>query len=657
MAAGRTYPIPFESPLHRKLLLRLSSYIKWAEKAQFDMHEEWRKSEETMMAYIPTSAADNRRNAARETGDPQVTTMVLPYSYAVTMAAHTYFSSVMLARTPVHQFTGRHGEAQNQVNAVEAILSYQVGFGGAVVPYYSWLYDAGRYGFGITKTCWEKQVRQVATLVEEAPPADAVDAQAALLGYSSNPDEPKRSLKIEDVEIYEGNKVVNVSPFDFMQDPRVSLQDFQKGEFCVHVINSLGWNAVLEKKNQGFYMNLERVKTTSGSGQRRTYNGDVSRPRPQDYKFDGFDGPDAPKHPTALELYEVYVHMIPSEFGLGDRDKPELWCFTITQDLSIVIGATPFGYYHCQFPFDMLKIDPDPYTLGARGFPKQLEGVQNTMDWLINTHYYNIRAALQNLFLIDPTRVNLTDLEDPLPGGIIRIRQEAAGQDVRTAIHQIPINDVTKQHLGEIPVMQAIGERIVGVNDSILGAMDNNGRKTATEVRTSTGFGVNRLKTVTEFMSAQGMGPHASKMLQNTQQFYSGQKKFRIAGDTLVEGGKFLMVDRQTIAGFYDFVHIDGALPVDRMAEAKMIQELVMQLASMPQLAMTYDIGRMIAYAMSRAGMKNVYQFRVDVRPDQLIAAQLTAGELEPVMPPRTSASRGQAPSLGNGAGASGPIV
>lgn len=651
-----TYPIKYGSPLHKTVVSKLSSYIKWADKAHKDMHEEWRQAEQTMMAYVPEKAADRRRRSMRDDGDPQVTTMIVPYSYAVTMSAHTYFSSVMLGREPVHQFMGRHGEGQDKVNAIEALLSYQTSFGGATIPYYSWLYDGGRYGFGFTRTIWEKEVRQVASIIDEEMPATTSDGMQDLFG-----DTPTKSMKrliVEEVEVYEGNKVINCSPFDIMTDPRVPLQDFQKGEFFIHRVNSLGWIHVVEKREQGYYMNVEEIKTQSGNTTRSSYEGDTSRPRPQDYQFDpdpsGSD--DKMKRPGAVSLYEVYVKMIPSEWKLGTRTRPEMWCFTITQDLAIVIGATPCGYYHANFPFDLVKIDPDPYTLGARGFPKQLEGVQNTMDWLVNTHYYNIRAALQNLFIVDPTRVNLTDLEDPLPGGIIRVRLEAAGMDVRTAVHQIPIQDVTQQHLRELPIMQGIGERIVGVNDGVMGSGGSD-RKTATEVRTTTGFSVNRLKTITEFMSQVGMGPHAQKMVQNSQQFYSGEKKFRIAGDMLIGGAKDLLIDPAAIAGFYDFVHVDGAMPVDRMAEAKMIQELIMQLAAFPQMAMQYDMGRMLAYAMVRGGMKNIHQFRIDVRPDAQIATELQGGNIVPFQtPPATPASRAM-PSLGNSTGASGPIA
>jgi hypothetical protein len=62
--------------------------------------------------------------------------------------------------------------------------------------------------------------------------------------------------------------------------------------------------------------------------------------------------------------------------------------------------------------------------------------------------------------------------------------------------------------------------RLSGVNDNIMGMVNSGGRKSATEVRTSSTFGVNRLKTNSEFYSAQGFAPLAQMLLQNTQQKY-----------------------------------------------------------------------------------------------------------------------------------------
>lgn len=663
-----TLKIPHESPLDRKIKGKLQQFIKWSMKAQSTQHDEWQKAEESMLAYVPASEADRRREHARDQGDPRYTTIVLPYSYAVTMAAHTYWTSVFYARDPIFQFTGRHGETQQQVQALDSIVSYQTLVGGHLVPHYSWLYDAGRYGFGVMGLHWEKEVRHVAIVkdTQEEIGEEAVDADQLLFGdVPDGGPRTKRIIEVQEVETYEGNKVYNVSPWNFLPDPRVPLLHFQKGEF-VNIRTRVSWNQILYRKAQGLYINTEKVKTGhGGDGAFGDTQGTTTVAKPHEYYFMDKEN-DEGGHPSTVNIYEVYVELVPSEWGLGKRDYPEKWVFSITQDYSILLGATPLDSYHCKFPFMVIPIDPDGHALFARGYPKIMQPIQDTMTWLLNSHFFNVRAALQNLFIVDPSKVSLADLEDPLPGGIIRVRDVYYGQDVRTAVHQVDIKDVTQQNLSEIQFMQGIGERIGGVNDQVMGALAGGGRRTATEVRSSTGFSVNRLKTTTEFMSAAGMAPLSQMTVMNTQQFYTAEKKFRIAGSLLADAEPFVSVDPKQIQGFYDYVPVDGTMPIDRLAQAKMWQEIFATMKMMPEVAVQYDIGRMFAWVASLAGMKNINQFKINLMDPQEIQKQTQLGNLiqqQALMrtPPKpgNSSTRGQqltAPDA-NGSGGSGPVI
>src|SRR5690606_26811432 len=161
-------------------------------------------------------------------------------------------------------------------------------------------------------------------------------------------------------------------------------------------------------------------------------------------------------------------------------------------------GVQPHGAYHCKYPYQTLVMEAEGYGLIPRGIPQTLEPVQNTIDWLINSHFYNVRAVLNNKLVVDPSRVVMKDVLNPLPGGVVRLKPEAYGSDPKLAISQLTVGDVTQNHLRDLQMMYGVGERTVGVNDQIMGMLATGGRKTATEVRTSTSFGVNRLKTVSE---------------------------------------------------------------------------------------------------------------------------------------------------------------
>jgi hypothetical protein len=192
--------------------------------------------------------------------------------------------------------------------------------------------------------------------------------------------------------------------------------------------------------------------------------------------------------------------------------------------------------------------------------------------------------------------------------------------------------------MSDFQAMLGIGERTLGVNDQIMGSLNTgSARKTATEVRTTTGFGVNRQKTITEYMSATGMAPHAQRLVQNSQQFYDAGAKMRRVGNLALEAGeRFLNVQPDDIQGFFDFVPVDGTLPIDRMAQANLWKELMGSLRMMPpQVAMGYDWTRIFAWVATLAGLKNISQFKVQMVPDAQLAAQAQQGNVIPLRPPQ----------------------
>jgi hypothetical protein len=281
--------------------------------------------------------------------------------------------------------------------------------------------------------------------------------------------------------------------------------------------------------------------------------------------------------------------------------------------------------------------------------PEIMSGVQNTVDWLLNTHFFNVRAALNNQFIVDPSKLVVKDVQNSGPGFVWRLRPEAYGTDITKMFMQVPVTDVTTSHLADFQTMLGVGERTLGINDQIMGALNPSGRKTATEVRTTTGFGVNRMKTMTEYMSATGFAPHSQKLVQTSQQYYDATQKLRRVGSFAMEAGQaFLQVSPNDIVGFFDFVPVDGTMPVDRMAQANLWKELMGNLRMMPPIvAMSYDWGRIFAWVAQLGGLRNINQFKIEVMPDQMLAMQAQQGNVVP-MPGR--GKRGSPVEAGNSA-------
>lgn len=648
----KSIDLNYNSPLHKRLIEALDKRYTLSAKKMENLHQQWMRNEDSFVAYLPTKAIDAKKNAVRESsGTQDYTTIVLPYSYSLLMSAHSYWTSVFLGRAPIFQFSGRHGETEQQTQALEALIAYQVQVGGHMLPYYFWLLDAGKFGIGILGEYWCEEKSYISRNVEVPKSFLGIP----LLGSKSQ-------IQTEEIPLYYGTKVFNVRPYDWFPDPRIPLWEFQRGEFVGHH-SEVGWNEISRRAASGEYIakNCEILKKKLFEGGQGATGRVEGSPRGNIPNQSGdlvslSDIADTGPY----GLLTMYVDLSPSEWGLGDRVHPEKWVFTAAVtgrkagvaasygNLKIILGAKPLGSYHNKFPFAVTQMEPDAYALITRGLPEIARPLQQGMDWLLNSHMYNVRNALNNQFLIDPGRVVMSDFRNPLPGGGIRLKQSAWGTDPRSVMAQLPVQDVTRGNLLDMQYLDSFAQKALGINEQIMGQINTGGRKTAAEIRTSSTFGVNRQKTISEFFSASGFDPLATMLVQDSQQWYDSGMKLRIVGDLAqLAGPKFLEVDPQAIQGFFDFVPVDGTLPIDRFAQANLWKEILLAMQKMPQLAMEYDIAKIFAWTAQLAGLKNISQMRVQSANPAAIAQQVQAGNLVPSGAVRNLNEPAQIPNVG----------
>lgn len=616
--------VGFGSDQHRRIMDAVKRRWKLSRDKMSERYKAWEDAEKQFVAYMPASAADKKREEKKKAGKPQYTTIEIPYSYAQLLAAHTYWTSVFLGRTPIMQFTGRHGEAEHKVQALEAVMDYQLNVGKMMVPLYIWLLDVGKYGIGVVGNYWDREIAHVAQMVE---------VPKTYMGIPM-PGTKQKIRQTMEMTSYLGNKIFNVRPFDWFPDPRVPISKFQQGEFCGRYVE-VGWNYVKQRGAQGIYQNVEKLKGTKpgmwlregGSNPAVTVPNSGSGSEvaitttPSNMEEDKLD---------FVSLLEMCVEIIPSEWGMGSSKMPEKWMITVGND-AVILRCAPLGCLHNQFPFSVMEYEIEGYGIFKRGMMETLRPLNDVMTWLFNSHFHNVRKVLNDQLVVDPSRLVMRDVTDPDAGRLIRLRPEAYGTPAKDAIYQLQVVDITRSHLADANIVAEMMQRLSGVTDNIMGLVNAGGRKTATEVRTSSSFGINRLKTNAEFFSAGGFAPLAQIMVQNTQQYYDAQFQFKIAGDLLAQAPQYLAVTPEMIAGFFDFVPVDGTLPVDKFALAAMWKELMLGMRQLPSLMMQYDLGAIFGHIAHLSGVKNLNQFKLQVTPDQVLAAQLQAGNVVPI--------------------------
>lgn len=617
--------IPYDTAPGSKHSLVLEA-VKQRRKMSYDKMSQryaaWAEQEEKFRAYVKPTKGDSDRSTLKKEGKPQYVTMEIPYSFALLMTFHTYLTSVFLSRNPVMQYEGRHAEPEEKVLAVEAVIDYQLNVGQWLIPLYIWLMDMGKYGLGVISEYWcEESV--VTTETKEMP--------ASYFGIPV-PGKMKKVKNTIRIPGYKGHRLFNVRPQDWFPDPRVSVANFQQGEFCARRLET-GWNTILKQQATGKYYNVDMLKTKLKQRcdtQRDRGSAQLVLPDAMETMYI----PSSP-HSSAsdvknfVELLEMEIELIPRDWGFGTSPYPEMWVITMANN-EVILSIEPMGLYHGKFTFDVIEYEIEGYALTKRGMLEILSPLNDTMSWLINSHMHNVRRAINDQVVVDPSRIVMKDLMDPAAGRIVRVKPEAYGQDVSLAVKQLEVVDITAHHVNDAALMGEMMQRISGVVESVMGMIDSGGRKTATEVRASSSFAVNRLKTNAEYASAMGFAPLSQKILQTTQQKYDGEMWFRVAGD-LTKFKEPMKVMPEDIAGFYDFVPVDGTMPVDRYAQAMLWKEIMGAAATIPQLQTQMDFMALMEHVAYLGGIKDFENFRIQVLPDAAVAANAAAGNVVPL--------------------------
>jgi hypothetical protein len=614
--------IKFSSEEHRLLLEAVRQRRKMSYDGMSTRYSAWAEMEERFRAYIKPTEGDVSRTQKKKEGKPGYVTLIVPYDYAILLTLHTYISAVFLARSPIFQYDARHGETAAQVDAIEAVINYQQTVGEWLVPLYIWLMDGPKYGLGIVGSHWVEE--DVVTTESSREPVSYFGIP------TGRTRDVRRTIRIPG---FSGHRLFNVRPQDWFPDPRVSIARFQEGEFCGRRVN-VGWNTIVRRQQKGLYYNIDDLKANmvaKDSSLRDRGSSQLILPDEMETFYSSPAQSDDKKKDIKnnIDLFELEIELIPKVWKLGTSESPEKWVITVANE-AVIVSAEPLGLYHDKFTFDVIEHEVEGYALSKRSLLEVLAPMNDTLSWLFNSHMHNVRKAMNDMLVVDPSGVTMKDLSDPDAGRLIRLKPEAYGKDARAFVHQLQVVDVTQNHMRDSQLVMELMQRIVGVVENTMGAQQRSGRQTATESRITSNFSVNRMKTNAEYYSAMGFSPLSMKLLQTTQQKYKGDKVFRIAGD-LMNSKTPIKVRPEDIAGAYDFVPVDGTLPVDRFAQAMVWKEIFGIVAAgrvpMPGL----DLMGILKHVAFLSGAKDFSQFQVQGMDPTQISNQVQQGNLVPI--------------------------
>lgn len=591
---------------------------------------EWREIDRTLKAYVPAepdALTGDRRRENADDNDP-MQRVILPATFATLETLLTYMSTAFL-QDPIFPYEGTGPEDEYGAFLLTqhmAAQSRKAAFGLAL--HTQWR-DSFAYGFGVVAPSWFKKYGSRPRVQQSGFFSELRNLFLATR---------RRKEVDENVVLWEGNQLSNIDPYRYFPDPGTSIHEPQKGEFVGWLDEDNYMNLrSREKDDDDFLFNVQYLRHISGMSSWSSifHNGR------EDLQFSRYTT--ASNQP--IDVLYMYINIIPREWKLGNSTYPEKWLFMLAAD-QVIIAAQPLGLYHNMFPVAVAAPDYDGYSTTPTSRLSITLDLQTIIDFLYSSHIANVRKAINDMLVVDPSLVNIHDINTPGPGKVIRMRRAAWGRGgVDAAIKQLAVADVTQGHVADASFLMDFMRQVQGTPENLQGGFPNRtSRISAREASETRLSGLARLERLARLISMQAMTPLSYMLASHTQQFADQERYVKVLGEWpervartyQAPGESRILVDPLDMLIDFDIKELDGTIPGSEDVDTWLrVFEIALQ---NPQITQVLDLPRIFMHLARQMGAKNVDDFIIrtngrtpQVLPDEQVQQQAQAGNIVPV--------------------------
>jgi len=535
--------------------------------------------------------------------------VIVPITYAQVQTAISFILSTYTQRDSMFELRGTGPEDERNSFALTTDLSYQLNDQKFILKLYFWLLDALKQGFGVVRVEWKERYVKM-RVAKQVPDNSMSNIFGAVFGKKVP---MKTEEAVESVLSYQGNTIRNISPYAFYPDPSCTIANFQDGQF-VFVEDETALASIESLEGQIYFgtkkipksiskdLFEDRPRRVSGPFGRENVSNPQTGKEQENRAVIRTEGEITMSQKRASELWGA-------NFGTGE--EPIKWMVTLANDQKI-IRFEPSANLHGRYGFELFEFSPDHDSFFNPGLADTIGELQNIITFFLNSHIVNVKKIIANRFIADPSKVHVEDIES----GAMLIRTKGAQGDIRRAVEQLAMSDVTKGHVADMGVLTQLVSLISGVNENATGQYST-GRRSATEARNVNAGSAARLKMHATLAWLQGIEPCARQFLANTRQWRTKDVYDSIVGGAALDAPFELAIyaDPKKLAGGYDFVPYDATLPTDRQFQAGVLQELFTVLVQNPNTIslLNKDPIKLLEWIAQLYNIRNIRDF--DLRP------------------------------------------
>lgn len=640
-----------DSDLHKKLLAALNDRIKRGYATAANMREIWRKQDHLQTAYVPP---DNY-TLFDEVRDPKTAmSVVIPVSRANLDTMTAYAAGVFFGDpTGMYPLDARSDkEAMVRAAKMERLLDVQSQWFGHKLAHFTSFRDTFLYGISAKAPVWNKHKRREAVIEEVSPILyDLLKGEVDV-----SPGDLLRYL--EERVYHEGSEIENIDPYSLILDPHCTLNKYQQAEFMgywrrTHSIRLL--KDERDPENRLFNCKYVHWLTERAKGQSTTPWAQQSGRFDRSGELTGSDVPGHAESETTHQTDIAYIfwNLIPSDWGLGDSDYPELWAFGVASD-EVIVQAFNVDYDHGMLP---MVLD-GPQTCGYELLPisslAATYGIHQFIDWKVRIHYWNASRVQNSMFVVDGSAVNVNDFKRGGPRQIIRLKRQLYGEEtIDKFIRQLQVTDVTNDYPAHVQSMMQFNDYCLGTHAITQGDMSGMpDRPTQWGLQAAQQAALSRLAKECQMITEQSYYTLVRMLAHNNVQFLENDQVVKVIGSRYE---KQLREELGLPADMFDMTvspwDLDmGAFEImtlNRMqkeADLMVVQNMMDRMLSVPEIAMEafggMDIQRWFLMMVRRLGFANVHEYRKEggtlpqvngqVMPDEQLEQQVQAGNLVP---------------------------
>lgn len=579
---------------------KITEYVKQCFKLSYDRiskrYDHWREADRAHDVYVPAEATSFREKA------------VISDTRAITDTVITYLMAAITGRNPMFQLEGLNSRSRRVTPIMERLLHQQMRRTAGEARLAQHMLDSARYGCAPTKILW---------------------------------DDPQKT-----------NQIVNFNPYRYFPDPRVNWTETDLMQFIGFSMPT-SYSAMVRT---GLYPKITKYPALRTSKIAAQSSWECNRHAQEEGRGLSLDptkteqGYDSFRLGPARLLNELWLTVQGYELNLPQIES--LWLLITVLDEEVVVRfqLNPYGRH---YPLATGSLYHDCHKTFGQSLYDVLLPLHDIATWLLRSRVDNVQAALNNLIFADPTQVNIPDLIDRNPWGVVRTLPGTKPGD-GVYIAQIP--DVTRTHWNDIAAMSDLKQRVSAASDAQQG-MPTADVRTATEIARLTQLGSQRLGIISKVMSATTIRPMVRMMVGNIQDTLMYEGSIRIdpfqAPGILTDVIKNDYVDFtiQDLQGDIDYMVVDGTLPIEPTRNADTWLNML-QIMKMTGLDMEYKSGRIAEEAIRAMGVSDLQQFRISAEeraqglsPSQQ-ASQLERTRGQTVLPQETVNSQLQAGNI-----------